>query len=190
VADRTAPFKLDATITVQKDPGPRSTTSYYWSHQFSFTDSKPADARITALADAALGSIGIHTEQGGHGVSFTLWNAVSGSGRNCGPFKGDGKGWLCMYPLAWRAGVPYRFRVSLLRRVPAGDTFRGTVKDMRPGGKEIRIGDLFVPAYYGQPRQSLYAYEIYEQVPSCAQFDPAKVQFRCMGPQSPPARGY
>jgi len=122
--------------------------------------------------------MGLQAWEGGRGVIFSLWNGVSGSGRDCSPFGGEGEGWHCMYPLNWRAGVPYCFRVSLLRRLPAGDTFRGTVKDMRPGGKEIRIGDLFVPAYYGQPSQSVYFYEIYNQVPSCATFNPAKVQFR------------
>ena len=43
--------------------------------------------------------------------------------------------------------------------------------------EQLIIGDISVPAYYGSPTSSTMFYEIYSDVPSCAQMPPAVVHF-------------
>lgn len=75
--------------------------------------------------------------------------------------------------------MEHTFTVSLLRREAGGDTLRATVAGSLRGADFLHvIGHIFVPAFYGTVASSVYFYEYYAPLPSCAAMPPAEVQFR------------
>ena len=155
VLDPSAPFAIDATMTVQRDPGAFE-TRYYWSHYIWFSDAVPAPG--ATLTDGPAAYLGLQTWGAtARGLIFSVWNGASGRPgaagsikTECKQFSHEGLGTQCFTAFQWQAGVPYRFRVSLLSRQASGDTLRAELTDLRPGGVTQGMGDISVPAYYGR----------------------------------------
>lgn len=87
------------------------------------------------------------------------YNNVTGTTNSyCRPFGNDTSGYHCFYIYQWKPNIKYRFRMELSYRSAWGDGIRGTMLDTA-SGKELVIGEIFVPAFLGSPLCSVLFYE-------------------------------
>ncbi len=144
-------WSFEHVLVPETDPGPDAT--YFWAHQFR-------------MIGGAGGYIGLQT-QGGLGdgrlgkiAIFSVWDAEEAEGPGAVPFSGEGTGWSCRIPYAWKAGQAYALRVS----TGGEGWWTGQVRDEQTG-QVSDLGGIRVPhhwrqldswsvmwtEYYGQP---------------------------------------
>lgn len=163
----TANFTLETTFTVWDDPG--INTSLYFSHYFSLGPYTGDPNQVTLY-------FGLQTNGGTtRSVIFSLWNATDGNGTNCAPFGNEGVGYHCLVEYPWIAGRGYTMAVSRLAG-SQNDTYTGTVTD-DVTNIETTLGTLTGPHTDARPGTSIFFYEYYSSIASCAALPNVSMSF-------------
>jgi hypothetical protein len=134
---------------------------YFWAQTFYFgTTDQTGYTGLQTGSECGGGPAGKR-------AIFSIWDAsraVPGPGAYCGRFGGEGVGYQCCAPFAWREGVAYRFVV----REVAADQWQMTLHD--PATRTERVlGTITAAASYGRLiGQTTGFVEYYLSVLACA----------------------
>lgn len=198
-----SPWTLDYTLTVDRDPGVKST--YFWSIWAYLSDyvpvvKQPGGSSRFLVPSPPMMSWGLQSKAGGiRFLLFTLYQSsspvafvatpdYSPAGTKINPVNrksvsycesfnvANGNGVNCLYAYPWVQGVSYEFRTSVISRTATtGDTLQCTMYDPK-AKKWILIGTVLVPAYLGHPTETAFSYSDFA-TKNCSAIPPAAVTF-------------
>jgi len=127
---------FEHVVSPEVDPGPDAT--FFWAHQFRMIGGNGGYIGLQTkgnLPDGSLAKVAI----------FSIWDAEEAEGAGAMRFGGEGAGWSCRIPYAWKAGTAYAMRVS----TTGEGWWRGQVRDEQTG-EVSDLGSIRVPGEWRQ----------------------------------------